>query len=128
MFFPLMYLDKFLIFLQKNISIFSPDSLCGWDIGAHGFQSGNDLVSSFFICLFTDRIEFSHDLMEIDNRDLCSVNKPECPPTNCRRVRINSGNSSYYLKNGHNAPPNKPPGGVDSFEKPCTFEQAPSLY
>jgi hypothetical protein len=41
--------------------------------------------------------------MEIDNRDLCSVNKPECTPANCRRVRINSGNSSYYLKNGHKA-------------------------
>ena len=95
--------DKFLVFLQKNIPIFSSDNLRGRDIRAHGFQTGNDLISGLFIWLSADTIKFCHNLMEIDNRDLCSVNKPECTPANCRRVGINSGNSSYYLKNGHKA-------------------------
>lgn len=43
--------------------------------------------------------------MEICNRNLRSINEPDCLPANCRSVGINSGNSAYHLKYRHILPP-----------------------
>lgn len=46
-------------------------------------------------------MQLGHYLVQIADRDLCSVHKFERAPANCRRVRINSSNSSANLKKGH---------------------------
>ena len=92
---------ELLVFLEKGSPVLAAGHFRIRDIVPHGYEPGDDLVSRFPGCRFADGMKLRHYLVQIADRDLCSVNELECAPANCRRVRINSSNSSADLKKRH---------------------------
>ena len=93
--------DKFLVFLHENGPVFPAGHLGIRDVITHRYETGDDLVSGFPGCRFSDGMKLRHDLVQVGNRDLRSIDKFQRAPANCRRVRINSSNSSANLKKRH---------------------------
>ena len=96
-----MNFDKFLVFLEKNGPVFPARYLGIRDIITHRYETRDDLVNGFPGCRFSDGMKLRHDLVQVGNRDLRSIHKFQRAPANCRRVRINSSNSSANLKKRH---------------------------
>lgn len=96
-----MAFKELFVFVEESGPVFPAGHLGVRDIISHSFQPGNDFVNRFPGCRFANGMELSHYLVKIADRDLCSINELECAPANCRRVRINSSNSTADLKKGH---------------------------
>jgi hypothetical protein len=90
------------VLLQQDISKFSTGAVRRGDIVIPGFQPLDDLFGSALIRLPALSVKVGQYLRQTINTDLGTIRKSHHAPTNCRRLAVASGYSSYHFKMWHN--------------------------